>query len=91
MKNRNAEQGCILTTCSAAKRAIELDSAIEVTVYLYIAINTDGSINDATVPRGVTSSLNREAIRVVQSMPKWKQGKKRCSSSEDILSSAHQL
>ncbi|MDR2533910.1 MAG: TonB family protein [Tannerellaceae bacterium] len=40
-------------------------------------INRDGSIVDATVVRGVDPSLDKEALRVVNSMPKWSPGKQR--------------
>ena len=37
-------------------------------------IEKDGSITDVRVARGVDASLDKEAIRVIQSMPKWKPG-----------------
>ena len=40
-------------------------------------IERDGSITDVKVVRGVDASLDKEAVRVVQSMPKWKPGKQR--------------
>ena len=44
-------------------------------VYVVFVVNTDGSISDIKISRGVFSSCDREAMRVVQSMPKWKPGK----------------
>lgn len=38
-------------------------------------VNTDGSITNITVLKGVEESLNREAVRVISEMPKWKVGK----------------
>ncbi len=38
-------------------------------------INEDGSLSDIVVIRGVNSSLDAEAIRVVKAMPKWTPGK----------------
>ncbi|MDR2497599.1 MAG: energy transducer TonB [Tannerellaceae bacterium] len=40
-------------------------------------VNSDGSIVDATVLRGVDPALDKEALRVVSSMPKWTPGKQR--------------
>lgn len=43
-------------------------------VLVQAIINGDGSIVDPKVVRSVSSDLDREAIRVVQSMPKWNPG-----------------
>lgn len=43
-------------------------------VYLSFVVNTDGSITDVNVTRGVDPLLDEEAIRVVSAMPKWKPG-----------------
>ena len=40
-------------------------------------VNRDGSIVDAKVLRGVDPYLDKEAIRVISSMPKWKPGMQR--------------
>jgi protein TonB len=40
-------------------------------------INKDGSIVDAEVLRGVDPSLDKEALRVINAMPKWKPGLQR--------------
>ena len=40
-------------------------------------VNKDGSIVDAEVIRGVDPSLDKEAIRVINTMPKWSPGKQR--------------
>ena len=40
-------------------------------------VNKDGSVSDAKVLQGVEASLDREALRVLQSMPRWKSGKDR--------------
>ena len=46
-------------------------------VFIQFVIERDGSITDVKVVRGVDASLDKEAVRVVQSMPKWKPGKQR--------------
>ena len=38
-------------------------------------INVDGSVSDISVIRGCNHQLNREAVRVISEMPKWKAGK----------------
>ena len=39
-------------------------------------VETDGSITDVRVVRGVDPDLDREAMRVIKAMPKWIPGKK---------------
>lgn len=38
-------------------------------------VNTDGSISNINVLRGVEPSLNSEAVRVLSKMPQWQPGK----------------
>lgn len=40
-------------------------------------VNRDGSVSDAKILQGVETSLDREALRVLQTMPRWKSGKDR--------------
>ena len=42
-----------------------------------IRVNKDGSIVDAKVIRGVDPYLDKEALRVIGTMPKWKPGMQR--------------
>lgn len=46
-------------------------------VYVQFVVETDGSITQVKTVRGVTTELDREAERVVKSMPKWTPGKQR--------------
>ena len=46
-------------------------------VTVQFVVNKDGSIVDAKVLRGVDPYLDKEALRVVNSMPKWKPGMQR--------------
>ncbi len=50
---------------------------IEGTVYVAFVIETDGSITDVQVIRGIEGGCNEEAIRVVENAPKWTPGKQR--------------
>ncbi len=47
------------------------------TVYVSFVVEKDGRINDAKVLRGVRADLDKEALRVVKNMPKWKPGTQR--------------
>ena len=44
-------------------------------VYIGLEINTDGSVGEVSVLKGVDPSLDAEAIRVIKLLPKWKPGK----------------
>lgn len=48
---------------------------IEGRVVVKFVVEADGRIGDATVVKGVHPSLDKEAVRVVKSMPKWIPGK----------------
>ncbi|MFC3417660.1 energy transducer TonB [Algoriphagus hitonicola] len=50
---------------------------IEGTVIVVFVINTDGSIQDVDVLRGIGGGCDEEAIKVVQNAPKWEPGKQR--------------
>lgn len=40
-------------------------------VIVKFIVNADGSISDPTVVRGISPSIDNEAIRVIKAMPKW--------------------
>jgi protein TonB len=44
------------------------------TVYVQFVVNSDGSIQDVVVLKGVSDQLNKEAVRVVKKMPNWSPG-----------------
>lgn len=44
-------------------------------VFVGFSINTDGSICDVKILRGISPDIDKEAIRLISSMPKWKWGK----------------
>ncbi len=46
-------------------------------VYLNFVVNKHGDIENVTISRGVDPSLDKEAIRVVKKMPRWKPGLQR--------------
>lgn len=53
------------------------ENGIQGRVIVQFVVNSDGSIVDPVVVRSVDPSLDREALRVIQSMPKWKPGQQR--------------
>jgi periplasmic protein TonB len=55
--------------------AVARENGIEGTVYVGFVVNTDGSIVDVSVKRGIGGGCNDEATRVVSNMPRWKPGK----------------
>lgn len=59
---------------------IAQENGIQGRVICNFVVERDGSITDVQVVRGQDPSLDREAIRVIQQMPKWKPGKQRGSS-----------
>lgn len=56
---------------------IAQENGIQGRVICQFVVNRDGSIVDIEVVRSVDPSLDKEAIRVIKSMPKWSPGKQR--------------
>lgn len=56
---------------------IAQENGIQGRVYVTFVVDKDGSISDARIARGVDPSLDKEALRVVNTLPKWKPGKQR--------------
>ena len=57
--------------------AISAENGVQGRVIVQFVVNTDGSIVDPVVIRSVDPYLDKEAIRVVSVMPKWKPGEQR--------------
>lgn len=57
--------------------AICLEAGQQGTVYVRFVVNTDGTISNVDVVKGVAGApdLSKEAIRVIKQMPKWKPGR----------------
>lgn len=51
------------------------ENGVQGTVLCSFIVECDGSISTVNLARGVDPSLNKEAVRVVKSMPKWVPGK----------------
>jgi TonB family C-terminal domain len=56
---------------------IAQENGIQGRVICSFVINSDGSVVDITVVRGVDPSLDREAVRVLGTMPRWSPGEQR--------------
>ncbi len=56
---------------------IAQENGIQGKVYVTFVVGKDGSVSNATIARGVDASLDKEALRVVNTLPKWKPGKQR--------------
>ncbi|HLW07541.1 MAG TPA: energy transducer TonB [Marinilabiliaceae bacterium] len=56
---------------------IAQENGIQGRVYIQFVISSKGEVTNAVVLRGVDPSLDKEALRVVENMPKWKPGKQR--------------
>ena len=56
---------------------IAQENGIQGKVYVTFVVDKDGSVSNAYVARAVDASLDKEALRVVNSLPKWKPGKQR--------------
>ncbi len=54
---------------------VAIENGIVGKVTVGFVVNKDGSISDAKILRGVDPALDKEALRVVYSLPKWKPGK----------------
>jgi len=56
---------------------IAQENGIQGRVICSFVVNLDGSVVDIEVVRGVDPSLDREAIRVLGTMPRWSPGEQR--------------
>ena len=66
------------------------ESDIQGRVFVNFVVEPDGSISNVTVMRGIGGGCDEEAVRVVNSMPKWNPGKQRgtavrCSYTVPII------
>ena len=55
------------------------ENGIQGRVMLHFTVEKDGSVSNVEVIRGIEDSLDKEAIRVISSSPKWEPGSQRGS------------
>lgn len=56
---------------------IAKENGVQGRVILTFRVNSDGRVSDVKIIRGVDPSLDKEAVRVVASSPKWTPGRQR--------------
>lgn len=56
---------------------IAQENGVQGRVIVQFVVNSDGTIVDPVVVRSVDPYLDKEALRVIKTMPKWKPGKQR--------------
>ena len=56
---------------------IAKENGIQGKVFVQFVVNQKGEVEQVKVVRGVDPSLDKEAVRVIQSLPKWKPGSQR--------------
>jgi protein TonB len=56
---------------------IAKENGIQGRVFVQFVVNQKGEIEQVKVVRGVDPALDREAVRVISSLPKWKPGSQR--------------
>jgi len=54
-----------------------ISSRVQGKVFVQFVVNSDGSLVDFEVIKGIGSGCDEEAIRVIKSAPKWQPGKQR--------------
>jgi len=53
------------------------ESGIQGRVFVNFVVEPDGSVSNVKVIRGIGGGCDEEAVRVIQSMPKWTPGRQR--------------
>jgi protein TonB len=56
---------------------IAKENGVQGRVVLSFIVDADGYVKNVTVLRGVDPSIDKEAVRVVSSSPRWKPGRQR--------------
>jgi len=56
---------------------IAQENGIQGKVYVNFVVDTHGNVTNAKIARGVDPSLDKEALRVINNLPKWKPGMQR--------------
>lgn len=56
---------------------IAKENGIQGRIFIQFVVNKDGKVERAKIVRGIDPSLDKEALRVINSLPKWKAGSQR--------------
>ena len=75
-------QGALMSYLASNSKypVVAQENGVQGRVIVSFVVERDGSISDVRVARSVDPSLDREAQRVVKSMPRWKPGKQNGSA-----------
>ena len=75
-------QGALMSYLSSHTKypVVAQENGVQGRVTVSFVVERDGSITDVHVVRSVDPSLDREAARVVSSMPNWQPGKQNGSA-----------
>lgn len=57
--------------------SIARENSLQGKVYVKFVIGKNGEVENVGIARGIDASLDKEALRVIQGMPKWKPGMQR--------------
>ena len=68
---------------------VAAENGISGTVYVSFVVEPDGSVSNVKLVRGVDPALDQEAIRVIQSSPKWEPGNAERYGSKSIIYFSH--
>ena len=60
--------------------AMERDNDIQGKVVVGFVVWEDGSIRDVEIKKSLSAGCDKEAVRVIKAMPKWKAGKQQGKS-----------
>ena len=71
-KYRDKENKFLLEGKKCVEEAFQAGEEGQVTVEFTIDVN--GYVSDAKVTKSVSASLDKEALRIIESMPRWKPG-----------------
>ena len=78
-----AMQAFIQNSIQYPQEAIEQD--LQGRVFLKFVVEEDGTVSYVAVEKGVNSILDKEAIRVIRSMPKWKPAIRKGKPSRQVM------
>lgn len=48
-----------------------MENGFQGKVYVGFIVNTDGTISEVEIKRGIQESLDQEALRIIKNMPNW--------------------
>ena len=71
--------------------AVAQENGIQGKVYVKFVVDENGNVDDAEVLRPVDALLDKEALRVINSLPRFKPGKQRGKPGKSVLQCANNI